>query len=411
MTTKIANTVGALMSALTTPAGQADPYPLYRELRELGPAAHTPDGTLVVSGYRLAATLARDHRLVKRPDHGLAAAGFADWREHPGLRLMFTSMLVRNPPDHTRLRRLVSGAFTARRVAGLRRAIARTVDRLLGELAGPDPVDFVDAFAFPLPVTVIGELLGVPDTDRLRFQPLVRDWAGVLDRLDGPGVARADDAATEISEYLRDLAARRRREPRDDLLSALVVPAADGALLDDDELITMAALLFAAGFETTTGLLANGLAALLEHPDQAALLRENPELAGTATEELLRYDSPVQLLTSRTAPEELHSGGLTLPAGQRVVLLLGAANRDPEVFAEPDVLRLDREGEPPLSFGGGVHYCLGAPLARLEAQLAFPALLRAFPALTQAGPAVVARKGLALHGLTALPVTTGPRSR
>ncbi|MGW1737622.1 cytochrome P450 [Nocardia sp. NPDC001965] len=406
MTTTTANTVAGLMSALTTPAGQADPYPLYRELRELGPAVHTPDGTLVVSGYRLAATLLRDHRLRKRPENGLAAAGFADWRDRPGLRLIFTSMLVRNPPDHTRLRRLVSGSFTARRVAGLRRAITRTVDRLLGDLAGAGPVDFVEAFAFPLPVTVIGELLGVPEADRLRFQPLVRDWAGVLDLPDGPGVARADAAAVEISDYLRDLADRRRREPRDDLLSALAVPAADGARLDDDELVTMAALLFAAGFETTTGLLTNGLVALLDHPDQAALLRDDLGPAVPAVEELLRYDSPVQLLTSRTAPEELRSAGLTLPAGQRVVVLLGAANRDPEVFPEPDRLRLDRQDEPPLSFGGGVHYCLGAPLARLEAQIAFPALLRAFPDLAQAGPAV-ARKGLALHGPTVLPVTTG----
>ncbi|GGL00027.1 cytochrome P450 [Nocardia jinanensis] len=409
MTTTTANTVGGLMSALTTPAGQADPYPLYRELRELGPAAHTPDRTLVVSGYRLASTLLRDHRFLKRPEHGLAVSGFPDWRDHPGLRLMFTSMLVRNPPDHTRLRRLVSGAFTARRVAGLRRAITRTVERLLGDLAGTDPLDFIDAFAFPLPVTVIGELLGVPEADRLRFQPLVRDWAGVLDLLDGPAVAKADAAADEISDYLRDLAAQRRREPLDDLLSALVVPAADGARLDDDELITMAALLFAAGFETTTGLLANGLVALLEHPEQASLLRDDPELAGPATEELLRYDSPVQLLTSRTASEDLHSGGLALSAGQRVVILLGAANRDPDVFPEPDRLRLDRGGEPPLSFGGGVHYCLGAPLARLEAQIALPALLRAFPELTQAGPPV-ARKGLALHGLTALPVLAGVRA-
>ena len=401
-----AESVDHLLAALAEPAGQADPYPLYRKLRDLGPAAEASDGTLVVSGYRLASALVRDHRMEKRPERSLIDSGFPDWYERPALRLLFTSMLVLNPPNHTRLRRLVSGAFTARRVAGLRPSIEQIVAELVDDMDGRGPVDFVESFAFPLPVTVIGELLGIPKADRPRFQPLVRDFTEVLNRLDEPTVAKADIAAIEIEDYLRGLVAQRRAAPRDDLLSALAAPDDGATGLSDDELVTMAALLFAAGFETTTGLLANGLLALLENPDQAALLRSDPEIAPTATEELLRYDSPVQLLTSRTASAEVRTDDHVVAEGQRVFTLLGAANRDPAVFRDPDVLRLDRGGEPSLSFGGGLHYCLGAPLARLEGQVAFPALLRAFPAIAQAGPAVP-RAGLALHGVTALPISIG----
>lgn len=401
--TTTADVVGQVLLKLTEPEGRADPYPLYEQLRACGPAVPAPDGTIVVTGYRLVSALARDHRLRKRPETSLAANGFPHWRQRPGLRLIFASMLVANPPEHTRLRRLVSGAFTSRRVAGMRTAIEGLVNGLLDRMdtAGMNgPVEFIDEFAFPLPVTVIGELLGIPEADRMRFQPLVRDWTAVLDRLDEPTVTAADAAADTIIDYLRELIARRRREPADDLLSALAAPD-DG--LPDDELITMAALLFAAGFETTTGLLANGLRALLDHPDQARQLRERPELATTAVEELLRYNSPVQLLTSRTAPEAIDVAGLHLDAGRRVVMLLGAANHDPDIFDNPHQLRLDRDGEPPLSFGGGIHYCLGAPLARLEAQIAFPALLRRFPGLALAADPVP-RDGLALHGMISMPI-------
>jgi cytochrome P450 len=395
---------GEVLVALSGPEGRADPYPQYERLRASGPATLAPDGALMVTGYRLAAAILRDHRLAKSPERLLAAAGHANWRDRPGLRLLFTSLLVLNPPEHTRLRRQVSGAFTARRVAALRPAVQRIVGDLLDRMSGV--TDFVDAFAFPLPVTVIGELLGIPEADRPMFQTVVRDWTNLLDRLDGPTVDQADEAAVVIRDYLADLAEQRRARPAEDLVSALVTPADGAPGMDAEELVTMAALLLAAGFETTTGLLSNGLLALLNHPDQFRLLRDRPELAEPAVEELLRYDSPVQLLSSRAAPVRIDVGDRELPAGQRVLALLGAANRDPEVFAEPDRLRLDRDGEPSLSFGGGLHYCLGAPLARLEAQLAFPALLRAFPRMALAGEPVW-REGLALHGHTALPVDTG----
>ena len=389
-----------LLAALAEPEGRADPYPLYDQLRALGPAVTAPDGTLVVTGYRDCSALLRDHRLRKAPERPLAAAGYPDWRDRPSLQLMFTSILSLDPPAHTRLRRLVSATFTARRVQGLRPAVEQIVAQACEQVAGDN--DFVACFAFPLPVTVIGELLGIPAADRPMFRGLVRDWAAVLEVLSPPVVDRADAAASAISGYLADLAAHRRIYPADDLISALA-GAADGDTLTQDELVTMAALLLAAGFETTTGLLANGLLALLAHPGQARRLRTGAGLAAPAVEELLRYDSPAQL-TARNAPAGVDVAGLITSEGQPVVALLGAANRDPEAFSDPDRLILDRAERPALSFGGGIHYCLGAPLARLEAQIAFPALLSRFPRLALTGEPTW-RDGLVIHDLSSLPVS------
>jgi cytochrome P450 len=395
--------VAEVLTALGTPEGQADPYPHYARLRALGPVAIGPDGTAVISGYRLCSSVLRDHRLQKNPERMLAGAGHPNWRDRPGLRLLYTSFLVLSPPEHTRLRRLVSGVFTARRVAELRPAIEAIADDLCARIDGD--TDFVDAFAFPLPVAVIGELLGIPPSDRPMFQGLVRDWTMVLDVFTPEVVDRADAAAITIRDYLADLADHRRARPADDVISALAA-ARDGTdALTEEELITTAALLLAAGFETTTGLLGNGLLALINHPDQADLFRAKPELAPVAIDELLRYDSSVQLVSTRSAPTDLTvDDQLDLHEGQRTLGLLGAANRDPEVFADPDRLILDRAAEPPLSFGGGIHYCLGAPLARLEAQIAFPALLSHFRDIALAGPPVH-RQGLALHSHVSLPVT------
>ena len=390
-----------LLAALAEPEGRADPYPLYDRLRALGPAVTAPDGTLVVTGYGDCSALLRDHRLHKAPQRALAAAGYPDWRDRPSLRLMYTSILTLDPPAHTRLRRLVSAGFTARRVQELRPAVEQIVAQACEQVAGDN--DFVACFAFPLPVTVIGQLLGIPAADRPMFRDLVRDWAPVLEVLSPPVVDRADAAASAIGGYLAGLAAHRRVHPADDLISALAGAANAGDTLTQDELVTMAALLLAAGFETTTGLLANGLAALLAHPGQARRLRTEPGLAAPAVEELLRYDSPVQL-TARSAPAGIDVAGTATSEEQPVVALIGAANRDPEVFSEPGRLILDRAGQPPLSFGGGIHYCLGAPLARLEARIAFPALLSRFPRLALAGTPTH-RDGLVVHGLTSLPVS------
>jgi cytochrome P450 len=389
-----------VLAALATPEGRADPYPLYERLRAIGPAATAPDGTLVVTGYRECSMLLRDHRLHKTPERLLAASGYPQWQDRPALRLMFSSIMMLNPPAHTRLRSLISASFTARRVAALRPAVERIVADACDQIAGDS--DFVTGFAFPLPVAVIGELLGIPAADRPMFADLARDWTSVLEVLSPRAVDRADAAATVIADYLADLAGRRREHPADDLISAMAA-ADSGDGLTADELVTVAALLLAAGAETSTGLLSNGLVALLSHPDQARRLRAEPFLAIPAVEELLRYDSPVQTLSGRSAPGDLTVAGLGLSDGQPVLAMVGAANRDAAVFSDPDRLILDRAQQAPLSFGGGIHYCLGAPLARLEAQVAFPALLTRFPRLALAGKPV-SHEGLSVRGHISLPI-------
>ena len=334
-------------------------------------------------------------------DRFFNALGLGNWKDLPALWTLNSSMLLANPPRHTRLRRLVSRSFTARRVQSLEDSVATLVDELVDGLAGGG--DFVERFAFPLPVAVIGELLGVPEADRAGFQPLVRDWTRILDVFDLDALACANEAALALRAYLGDLVDERRRHPQDDLLSGLVTRAGDdGEVLDQDEAVTMAALLFSAGFETTTHLLGNGLVALLEHPDQAALVRDDPEAAATAAEELVRFDSSVQI-TNRVALADTEIAGVSVAEGDRLVCYLGAANRDPAKFTDPDRLDVTRNEGGPLSFGGGIHYCLGAPLARLEVRLALPRLLARYRDLRLDGTPQ-RREGLTLRGYLSLPV-------
>lgn len=386
-----------LIGELATAAGREDPYGHYARLRELGAVIRTGDGTLVVTRYADCEAVARDRRFGKMSTDVLAEFGLADWAEHPALYGYFTSLLGINPPDHTRLRRLVSSDFTARRVQALRPATERMIDDLIDGMTGT--TDFVAAFAFPLPVDVIGELLGIPSADRAQFQHLVEDWSAVLDDISPEVLLKADPAAAAVRDYLAGLAADRRRHPREDLMSALVGHEEAGDRLTEDELLTMAGLLFAAGFETTTNLLSNGVAALLDHPDQLPHLHADP--AG-AVEELLRYDSPVQNI-DRTVLEPTTVADVPLEPGERIVAYTGAANRDPRRFADPDRLDLTRADTASLSFGGGVHYCLGAPMARLEAQIAFPRLFERLPGLARASGAR-RRNSLTIRGFEYLPV-------
>jgi cytochrome P450 len=311
---------------------------------------------------------------------------------------------VSDPPDHTRLRALVQKAFTPRMIDQLRPRIITIVGELLERIAEREgQFDLIADLAYPLPVVVIAELLGVPPEDRSVF----REWSSVLaaslDPLVSPELmARVYPARQALHAYLRGIIAQRRREPRSDLISALVGVEERGDVLSEPELVVMCTLLLIAGHETTVNLIGNGMLALLRHPEQLERLRRSPELIGTAVEELLRFDSPVQLTGRRvTAPAEI--GGRMIPAGDFVLPLLGAANHDPAVFADPAKLDIGRAPNPHVAFGRGIHFCLGAPLARVEGQLAIGALVRRFPKLTLAGEPA-RRNQITLRGLSSLPV-------
>jgi cytochrome P450 len=316
------------------------------------------------------------------------------------------------PPDHTRLRRLISTALARGHVERLRPWVnelaGRLVDRMVEESGGAEPVDLLARMAEQLPVDVIAELLGVPEADR----PLLRPWSNAIVKMYEYQRTRereeaAERAAAEFVAYLRQLAAERRKNLGDDLVSHLVtVRDAEGDRLTEDELVTTCILLLNAGHEATVNVTGNGILALLRNPDQLRRLREDRSLLPTAIEELMRYDSPLQLF-ERTATEDVEIGGVTVPAGQKIAALLGAANRDPAVFDDPDTLDVGRVDNPQISFGAGVHFCIGAPLARVELQASFGALLDRTSSL-ELGGEPVRRPEFVIRGLSKLPVVLTP---
>lgn len=406
----------AIVGALMTSEGRADPFPLYAKAHELGPVSVITGGPHLVCGYAAVNQVLRDpgfgpmERPLEDPDRAVG-----------GPPSMGRSILWANPPDHGRMRSLISQVFTARRVTALRPAIEDAVDALLDELAeagaGGRSVDFMERFAFPLPVTVICEMLGVPAADRHRFRSPAADLTEALELpalASSPSAPDADGpvgaAARELAGYFAHLIRERRAAPRGDLVSALVAARdADDGRLSDEELLANLILLLVAGFETTTGLLGNGLAILLDRPDVLTGLRSGAIDVTGFVEEVLRYDSPVQVTTRVARADGLTVGGLPIPKGGDVILLIGAANRDPARYPDPDRFDPARPDNRPLSFGAGPHICLGNGLARLEAAIAFPRLLARFPEISAIPDAPRTRRDrLVLRGHETLPVRLLP---
>ncbi|MFE6760789.1 cytochrome P450 [Streptomyces sp. NPDC057689] len=360
-----------------------------------GPVRSGPAGYLV-TGHTEARAALNDPRLSK--DTAVFFAGKGSGRRlHPAVA---RTMLATDPPDHTRLRKLVTGAFTTGAVAALRPFIARVTGELLDRWPVGAPFDFVSGLAVPLPVAVICELLGVPEADRAD----VRRWSADLFASGAPDVI--DSASSAIADYMTGLVAARRRSPGTALLDRLVAARDGSDRLSEQELVSLGVLLLVAGHETTTNTLGNALLALLRHPAELRRLRARPELVPGAVDELIRFDSAVSTATFRFTTEAVTLGGTEIPAGVPVLVAIGAANRDPERFPDPDRLDLDRDASAHLGFGHGIHRCLGAPLARAETEIALRAVLDRFPGIRLAVPAeqLTWRHTRLVRGLAALPV-------
>jgi cytochrome P450 len=385
-----------------------DPYPEYARLRAQCPVGQVAKASgvrpFLVTRYQDAKVALGDPRLVKDPQRGLIAVDPAG----PGtprsavasISISIRNMLTTDPPDHTRLRKVVSAEFTPQRTAALRPRIQQLTDGLIDAFAPRGSAEFMRDFANQLPALVIAELLGVPAEDRERFQTWAQDFLR-------PTEDPAQQAAIAgLSAYLDREIERKRSAPGDDLISSLITSRAEDRLTDT-ELHGTAFLLMIAGHETTVHLLGNGLLALLQHPEQLTLLRARPELIPDAVEELLRYDSPVERTTSRYSAAQVELGGTVIPENSMILVALGSVNRDEAEYPDPDRLDVTRVPRRHLAFGHGIHFCLGAPLARLEAQIAFETLLRRLPGLELAVPAeeLTRRPSFLVRGLNTLPVT------
>ncbi|MDH6136549.1 cytochrome P450 [Kitasatospora sp. MAA4] len=389
----------------------AHPYDAYAELRATAPVCrYEPTGQWLISRYEDVSALLRDRRLGRTYTHRFSHEEFGqqppDPAHEPFHTLNGNGLLDLEAPDHTRIRRLVSKAFTPRMVESLRPTVARLADELVGGLLAAGGGDLIAAVAEPLPVAVIAEMLGVPQADRALLRPWSAAITGMFELNPTPETARrAVDASVEFSDFLRELIRARRSEPGQDLISALVQAQDEGDALSEQEMISTCVLLLNAGHEATVNTTGNGWWALFRNPDQLELLRSDPQrLLPTAIEELMRYDTPLQMF-ERWVLEDIEVAGVRIPRGSEVALLFGSANRDPARFADPDRLDVTRTDNPHITFGAGIHFCLGAPLARLELTESYGALLRRAPRLTLLSEPNW-QPGYVIRGLTELLVST-----
>jgi unspecific monooxygenase len=391
------------------PAFFDDPYPAYDAIRAAAPALFWEDyGFWCFAGYAEVAALLRDRRFGRQILHVMSRErlGWPEPPEHlePFNAIERHSLLELEPPEHTRLRALVNRAFLSRQVERLAPRIAELANGLIDAFEGRGEAELIDAFATPIPVAVIAELIGVP----LETAPQLLEWSHRMVAMYQFGVTRAVEesaaaAASEFAAFLREAVAARRAAPRDDLISRLIAAEADGARLSQDEMITTCILLLNAGHEATVHGIGNGIKTLLESGLDPAAAFADARASEATVEELLRFDAPLHLFT-RYALEDVEFAGVTLRQGERVGLLLGAANRDPRAFGDPDRLDVSRAPNPHVTFGAGIHFCVGAPLARLELRVALPILLRRLPGLRLAG-APRYRDAYHFHGLEALNVS------
>jgi pimeloyl-[acyl-carrier protein] synthase len=407
MTTTTTMSIFSLMD----PQVLADPYPFYDDLRRDEAVLWDEFFKGWICGrYKEVVAALHDPRLGAHrvtSDEEMAALGLAELA--PLYFPLTNQLLFIDPPKHTRLRSLVSKVFTPRRVEIMREYLQRLVDQMLADIATQGSMDVIRQIAYPLPVTVIAELLGVPVSDREQLKKWSDDYAAMLGSFqyipDNP--EEVLKSLNEMTDYFLAIIQEYRKNPKDNLLSDLIIAQEQGNRLDNDELIANCILLLAAGHETTTNLIGNAILTLFQHPDQLELLRQNPSLIGSAIEEILRFESPAQY-TVRKANEDLELGGKTIKKGQAIILLLGAANRDPERFVDPARFDIQRTDNKHIAFGYAAHFCVGAPLARQEGQIAVMTMLERLPNLRLESTEAVWRENKNLRGLAALPVVFDP---
>lgn len=396
----------ALAEILFSPEGRADPYSRYRRLREAVPVHHSTIGVWALSRYDDVNESLRNKRVGKDARAFMAGRFSGDWEQHASLRKLASSMLWANPPEHTRLRRIINRVFTVKRMMEHREFIERKVDELIEPIAEAGGGDICNNFCYPLPISVVAGLVGVPQDEAPQLREPIRNFQRTFELgMTAAELRMADAGAQFLDDYFSELVYRKRRQRGNDLLSSLIDTVDDGDRLDHSELVGICNMIIAAGSETTTHFLNNGIRLLIEHPDQADLVRADHTLLNQAIEEVLRFDPPVHILP-RTTSETLEVSGVRIPEGSRLMLLIAAANRDPAHFTDPDRFDVTRKERAPISFGAGIHGCPGWRLAKLQAEVVFTTLLRRFSHLESTEPRRH-RPRVTLPGLESLHVRIG----